>query len=716
MNRQAFILGFFATGGQVLLIRELISSLNGSEIFIGSALFGWLMWVALGALISGKLRAQASPAVLFAIGVVLLPLSIVAARLAPLRVTMVAGELIPVVTAALISVAVMFPVGITCGWLFPLITRRGNRQADSVVQVYLWEGLGAFVAGITITLLIGDTLSTLGMAVVIGAATLFVVFGLPEVFRVVRLGIWLVVLVVGVLAAVYVAPRLDVRLDAVKYSAYQIVESFDTHQGHQTLLSRAGSRILLTDNTVEAVYPDPETAENLLIPPLVYRPQAKRILFIGRAEFGVEQLAALLPGVSVTALDPREALSGPLDSLLGLSGGGAAHIDADPVKYVTRPGTADRFDIVVLAPLEPNNYQASRLLTTEFIRKARRLLADSGILYVPTNFDTDRYITIEESSVLSIIYATLRGSFRHVTLWPGNMTLFLAGSTPGLDLPYDSLTARLSRLSYSPQYINEDYLADRLNLPKRQRLLSAATSAERLNNVDGPILPYYQALYRARVDSVDGRVLTLLLTRPGGLIVAVVAAILLFIIVTVRFRRGRPFAFALFFAAGVVSLTLELLSFYVYQSSAGSIYSELAVLIGTFMLGLSVGAYITRRLMEPGGQYPPLILLLAATGVFLFTYNTVPENMLLAYHSLFLFTVALATGGLFAAATARYYWESPEGNPGAGYACELAGSSIGALLPMTVLLPMIGVEWLLVSAMVLLIFVLAGGALTSRRR
>ncbi len=715
MNRQAFILGFFATGGQVLLLRELISSLNGSEMFIGSALFGWLLWVALGALITGKIRAHISPAILFAVGVVFLPLSIAAARLAPLHVTTVAGELIPVVMAALISVVVMFPVGFISGCLFPSITRRGNRQSDSVVQVYLWEGLGAFFAGVMITFLVGDMLSTLGMSFVVGAATLFVVFGIPEVFRIVRLGIWLIVLVGGVVAAVRVAPRLDMRLDAMKYASYQVVESFDTRQGHQAILSRSGSRILLTDNTVEAVYPDPETAENLLIPPLLYRPQAKRILFVGRAEFGVEQLAATLPGVSLTVLDPRDGLGARLDSLMKFPTK-ARHIDIDPVVYVTQPEISDRFDIIILAPLEPNNYQTSRLLTTEFIRRARRLLADGGILYVATNLDTDRYITIEESSVLSIIYTTLRGNFRHVGLWPGNMTLFLAGSAPGLELPYDSLKARLSRLPYRPQYINTDYLDDRLSLPKRQRLMAAAISSDRVNSLDSPVLPNHQALYRAKVNSVDGRVMTLLLTRPGGLIAAVTAAILLFILVTVRFRRGRPFAFALYFAAGVVSLTLELLSFYVYQTMAGSIYSELAVLVGTFMLGLSFGAFITRRWTQRGAQYPALVMLLAATAVFSFSFYTVPVDMLLAYHSLFLFTVALATGSLFAAATTRYYWESPEGNPGAGYACELLGSSIGALLPMTVLLPLIGLEWLLISVMVLLLIVLAGGALTSRRR
>ena len=57
MNRQGFLLGFFSTGAQVLLLRELVSSLNGSELFIGTALFGWLIAVAAGAYLGGRASA-----------------------------------------------------------------------------------------------------------------------------------------------------------------------------------------------------------------------------------------------------------------------------------------------------------------------------------------------------------------------------------------------------------------------------------------------------------------------------------------------------------------------------------------------------------------------------------------------------------------------------------------------------------------------------------
>jgi hypothetical protein len=92
MNRKAFLLGFYSIGGQVLLLRELVSSLNGDELFIGTALFGWLISVAIGAYLGGRARLGVRATILFTIGALFLPVVIIAARLSPLLVTDIVGE------------------------------------------------------------------------------------------------------------------------------------------------------------------------------------------------------------------------------------------------------------------------------------------------------------------------------------------------------------------------------------------------------------------------------------------------------------------------------------------------------------------------------------------------------------------------------------------------------------------------------------------------
>ena len=167
MNRRAFLLGFYATGGQVLLLRELVSSLNGDELFIGTALFGWLVALAAGAWLGGRCRSGPSSKRLLAGGAVLLPAVIVITRLAPNALGGTTGEIVPFCVAAVISIVAMLPVAFLAGWLFPVITREGRTASASIVRVYFFEGVGAFVAGIAIVVLVGNFLSTLGTALVL---------------------------------------------------------------------------------------------------------------------------------------------------------------------------------------------------------------------------------------------------------------------------------------------------------------------------------------------------------------------------------------------------------------------------------------------------------------------------------------------------------------------------------------------------------------------
>ena len=148
MNRKAFFLGFFSTGGQVLLLRELVASFNGDELFIGTALFGWLLTVALGAFWGGRLRKLIPSSGLFIIGVLILWSDIILTRLSPMLLGKIPGEIFPFTTAALLSIIFMAPVGVISGWLFTAITRESRTEATvSIVTVYLYEGVGAFVGG-----------------------------------------------------------------------------------------------------------------------------------------------------------------------------------------------------------------------------------------------------------------------------------------------------------------------------------------------------------------------------------------------------------------------------------------------------------------------------------------------------------------------------------------------------------------------------------------
>nr|MBN2277581.1 hypothetical protein [candidate division Zixibacteria bacterium] len=709
MKRQAFLLGFFSTGGQILLLRELVSSFNGNELLIGIAFFGWMIAIALGAIFGGRIKIKLPPTALFIIGAIILPGLIIDIRLIPLLLTTVIGEVIPFSTAALCSMALMIPIGFVSGRLFTAIARREHRPAASVVVVYLFEGLGAFVGGAAITALIGVVFSTLAMSLAIGAVVVILLFESDS-----RPGILVqAVLLMAVLVLIWFqVSELDLAIDRHKYRAYRVEKTFDTHYSHQTILSRENTFTLLTDNMVEAVYPDQVGTENTLIPPLLYHPGIKRILIIGRAEFGIRQLAGSLTGLMITAVDPRPSLDGEIDRYLPADGPLLRDSD-DPLKYFIRHNSAHFYDLIILNPGPPDNYRNGRFLTERFLGLTKTLLKSDGILYYPSDYDTDRYISPEKKELLTVIFYTLEANFRHVHIWPGEKTLFLASDSDCFKIPAGALFARIDSLGYMPQYINQAYLADRLNELRVDRLEQAVSEKSGINTIEKPILEYLQAIYRSQTGPLDRNIVPYIFKENKWVIFIPGIILLLFLVLVMGRQKRRRFGLFLYFTAGVVSLSLELIAFYLYQATAGSLYAEMSILIGVFMLGLSLGTYYSYRINKENLEFPALLLLLTAAVILLVTHHRINPGALLFYHIFFLFTVALATGSLFVAATDRYYYGRAEVNRGIGYAMEILGSAIGALLTTTILLPLIGLPWLLGAIIIILILSLVGAIITA---
>jgi len=706
MKRKAFLLGFYSIGGQVLLLRELVSSLNGDELFIGTALFGWLLSVAVGAQLGGRARARLTSAPLFLLGAILLPMMIVVIRLLPLAVADVVGELIPFSEAALVSIFTMFPVGLVSGWLFSAITGEGERPAGSIVNVYLLEGIGAFVGGLILAFTVGGPYSTLCTSFGIGVIVIATLFFDRSRGPLPGVAIWTAALTLLVIMP-FAVGKLDPLLDRVKYASWQVIDSFDTHYGRQTLLARDDATVLLTDNTIEAVHPEPEAAETLILPPLMLRPEARRLLLFGRAEPGPAQLVRRLPGVQLTAVDPRSRLTDQLAAILS-GADGLIRINDDPVAFADGGPEQQPYDILILSPGDLGSYKASRLLTPQFLSRAKSLLKPDGVLYLVTAYDSDRYITAEAAELLAILSNAIKETFTYATLWPGNNTLLFASDTPLGHAEPDTLCARLSRFGYESRYYSVDRLADRLDPFKLERLAQALGQSNEINSVTRPLLSYYQTIYRSKASGIDRSVFTWLRQHQWSILLLPVLILLLFSF-TVRSKRGsQSYGLFLYFVAGAVSLSLELVSFYVYQSSAGSLYAEMAILIGAFMLGLASGTYTAIRWTGESKGGSALLMLLAATLTFLFTWDTVHPQAQLLYHAAFLLVVALATGSLFVAATHIYYGDGRSGNRGTGYAVEIAGSSVGALFATTLLLPFIGLGWLLLSLALLIVLSLGG--------
>ncbi|MEA2030956.1 MAG: hypothetical protein U9N55_05095 [candidate division Zixibacteria bacterium] len=711
MIKRAFFLGLFSIGGQVLLLRELISSLNGNELFIGTALFGWLIAVAFGAWLGGKSAFRVKPVYLFVAGAFVLPMMILLVRLSPLMVSSNIGEVIPFATASLLSIVAVAPVAFISGWLFTSISDEGRQPAISISKVYLFEGIGAFVGGVLITLLVGKWFSTLQASVAIGVIS--VVGILPYLYStntVKRISV-LLLFAVFLVAVVTGASRVDRQIDQYKYNAFELVRVFDTPYSHQAILKRDKNLALVTDNMIEAAYPDLLTTENIIVPALSCSPDANNILLTGRAEFGLAELIAKIPRCTLTVINPRKEVTTVTHELMPISQQ-VNYIDSDPLTTVSQSNLRKTFDIIIIYIGSLDSYRTNRLATSEFLSQCKPLLDDSGLVCMVTQYDTDRYITTETRDIISSIYSTVQSVFLHTAVWPGNSTLMMASDVPLPNLDVDSIVARIDMTGYQPKYITRSLLRDRFEEFKLIRTNNAVQHGGMINTIERPVLPHLQATYRSRTRAVDSAVVSFLLHQPVWIVPSLLTLLLL-VYALVKPKGNRSLGIFILFVAGLVSLAAELISFYVYQSSVGSLYSEMAALIGAFMLGLAVGTRLSLRVSNKQSAVlslvsVSLVTLLATLLMFMFFHERIAKEALLLFNICYLFSVALTTGSLFVAATKMYYpWDS-SANRGKGYAFELTGSAVGALFTLTVLLPLIGLQWLLISLIGLVVIALLG--------
>jgi hypothetical protein len=344
-------------------------------------------------------------------------------------------------------------------------------------------------------------------------------------------------------------------------------------------------------------------------------------------------------------------------------------------------------------------------VTEETLQKISSWLGDRGILVILGHFDTDRYTSQRTAVILGTLRTTLAQSFSHIMIWPGTTTLLLASNVNIFGISNDSLYGRLGRLPYSPQFVDEIYLRDRLDDFKVDRVLMEIENYQDLHTSDRPVMVMKQALHRAEAYAGDRLIASVVFTHNGWLTLIPVGLFALAAYATFTPHRSARLGLLLYLVAGLISLVIELLIFYLYQCNVGSLHAEMAALIGVFMLGLSAGTYVAVRSRTTLGERLSLVLLIISVAALL-CWQQVWTTRFAPYAFALILVTSMATGGLFVAATRRYYSEQLTKNQGTGYALEVIGSAIGALLTTTVLLPTIGLFWITLFCLVFLVLTL----------
>lgn len=734
-NYAFFLIGFAPLTAQILLIRELLVVFYGNELSMGMMLGAWLLWTALGSMVLGRrvdrvLDKQRLLASTQAVMAVLLPLSILYVRWSKLLWGVPAGEIVDLARMVGIAFTAVAPFCVLSGFLFALGCGLHDDIAAgkgrSVGAIFFMEALGAAAGGLVTTVVFLHYLNHFQAAFAVSLLLLAASLALYRNGSRTLAGGFksgVIVLVLMLPALFYWGAAIDHATRQWEWRGQPLLHAEDTPYGNLTAVS-AREQISVFENGLWLFsHPDPQSAEHAVHFALLQHGAPKRVLLVGGGISG--SLAEILKHPSVERVEYVEL--DPAVIALGrrLMPEAAGHVLDDPrVRLVHQDGrqyiktARETYDVIVVDLPDPMTVQLNRFYTIEFFAEARRILSPGGVLAMALT-STEYMIGPTLAHLLASVQETLLQVFPDVLVYPGAAARFFAARETGVLVADPALLVERSRQrALSLLYVQDYYMLFNL-APEKMRFLQnilQAADEKRVNRDFSPALYFdtlvhWSAQYTPRLARLLRRAERIDLWWLMLLGLGMTGGLALFARLVSRPAASNAALYYACFIAGCTGMTLSVLLLMTFQILYGYVYYKIAILITAYMIGLMIGSRLmTHRLdnmTAPARKLIGLQVGLAGYGLLLW-------GIVLAIHQMpalsraapwcelgfpVLLLAAGVLGGLhFPLASNIYLARGHKTGRTAGqiYASDLAGSSLGALLAVILLLPGLGMGQTLV--------------------
>lgn len=702
----ALLVGFASLSWQTWIVRRLLAVFGGNELTIALALFAWLLFSGIGAVVGSRAkRAEWSVLAFPLLAAMPLPALLESFMLRDLF-GLLPGEAVgPGAMLAGSYLLIVFPA-IVCGFGFTQAVALQPERAAGAGRAYRFEAWGAIAAGILFTILFAFAGSPeRGMLFLIPAPLLVPLLD----SRIPRRRLRPVLLVF----ALFMVPTIHGAIagswdEIVTIGKSQFLAARDSRQGFLAAVKNGGELTIFLDGSPAATIPDPDRDQPLAHVPLALLPAPRRALVIGGAysSLAPEMLRHPLERLDFIQPDPAWL---DLERQYGLDPTTLPRLSvraAEPRAWLrNHPGD---YDLILINLPEPTSAAGERFFTTEFFAAAQSALYPGGILAfyagaTPPNLAFSR----GDAALAAGLFRTASAVFPRVALLPLGFNLVLAGDERS-PLTADSglLSAALSRRGIDSVYLNPAALAADLDpARKREVMLRLDRAPAGISSVLHP-RAYLSGLigWAERVTSPDSALVRLLITAAGFQL-RYLAPILLLPLpaIGLRFGPGRARAGVMAAAAGFGSIVIEIALLIAYQMQAGSVYFALAGLTAAFMAGLGLGSGRAVRAGAGATASAAAIVValaagLAIVGVAVAARNNFSSPLTFALFAALLALLGAGVGAIFVAATALVGGSGPMGKNGgpassAGlvYGLELFGSAGGGLIAGVILIPCFGI-------------------------
>ena len=638
------MVGFTATAGQIIVVREFIVVFYGNELCLGLILANWLLWGAVGSWALGRLadRIRRRTGVLALCEILLaflLPAMIFAARSARTILKVQPGELLSVLPISVFTFILLAPLCAILGFLFALGARMypAAKGENRIGKVYILEGIGASAGGLLTSLLMIRYLNAIQIAMIIGAlnlgaaAALRTFLGKHRAVKVFFRGAIVLLLMVNIylmlpesgeegeegsmkaVMATLKADKLNLRSLAIQWGTLGLKESKNSIYSNLAVVGSKSSHSFYSNGLHMFTVPNAASAEPVAHFPLLEHPAPQNVLLIGGGVGGSlgEILKHPVEQVDYVELDPMVidmARKWLHDKYLApLSDPRVSVANIDGRLFVKRANR--KYDVIILDLPEPFTAQLNRFYTKEFFLEVGDILTEGGLFSLGV-FSSANYISGEHQKFLNCVYRTLGEAFPEIMTIPAEgQILFMAARAKGM-LTYNRevLSARLAERQIESLYVSAYQMPVWLE-PWRVQTYSERIREPQdvsINRDFRPVSYYYDMILwttqfeaRSKLESTYKDIFKAAahLDLWWFMLPAFVVGAALFCVGMWKQNVRRGYILVAVAVTGFAEIAFEVMVSLAFQIIYGYMYYKLGLILTAFMIGLILGSVIMMRIM-----------------------------------------------------------------------------------------------------------------------
>ena len=723
----AFILGFTSIVGQVLLLRELVSIFYGNETAYAIILASWLFWVAVGSFTFSRIvdRIKKTTFVLsnfYFILYLILPVNIFICRNIKNIINIPIGEIIGIIPMCIVSFTLVAPLTFVLGAMFTVIcrfmdqSRLNHNPAIGIVNIYIWESIGAAIGGILFSFLLVHILPAMHIAFFVSILNIAAFMILNKKNKIIfKLGLFFVLLTLVAFPAGLIS-KFDEFSRQMQWKGFDLLTVKDSIYGNIAIAKLGDEYSIYENGLLSATTKCNLENEEIVHYPLLEHPEPKNILLLGNGlTGGINEILKYAPNqVDYIELDPEiiEVAKVYFDKelILPLEDKRVNVINTDARLFIKR--TAQKYDVVIINLSDPYTALINRYYSLEFYRELNKILTQNGVIALSVS-SSENYLNKENKNFLRTINSTLKKIFPEVKAIPGDTNIFLACKKPGtLTLDYNILIKRLNERGIETKYIREYYLPFKLS-KDRIAYIEDILKVEGAINMDTHPVGYlydivlwsthFNTKFKNLIERIQGIKFRHLMVLP--------VLILLIGYIYKRKYPTSPISLSIM-TTGFSEIIFQIIVILAFQTLYGYAYYKIGLIMASFMAGLVLGSIAAKKVILNSNErvlkfykfaqggiclYPFIlpfvfiffrdtVTLQRFTGLFAGTFAALP--VIAGFVGGFQYPLALHLCYSLSKKKSKTTSESA----GFLYAIDVLGATIGALITGTILIPLVGIN------------------------